>query len=424
MSYQAIIAPLTNVRAHSNADKLRLATVKGYQIVVGLENFEGEMGVFFPCDGQLSEEFATANDLIQKTDPVTGERSGGYFAKNRRVRSQRLRKEKSDGFWAPLRILEFTGVDLSTLSEGDQFDTLNGVPICNKYYTPATLRQMNSGTNARKALTMFPKHLETLRFQYEANEWLKAGALVHFTEKLHGSSARQGYVLETTPKPKRWYHKLLRRDPQEISNWVFVTGTRNVVLRTPDQGYYEDESFRLRVAATMEGNLHKGEVVYGEIVGYVNEATPVMAVQDTSSLSDVKKKYGSTMTYSYGCLRGECDFYVYRITHVNEDGVAQELSWAQVKARCSELNLKHVPELASSEFVTDDDSITKIKEAVAELEVGASTLDERHIREGVVIRVEGADGKTGFLKSKSFEFGVLEGYLKVADDYVDLEEIS
>ena len=137
MIYEAKITKLVNVRPHPNADRLQLATVSGYQIVVGLENYEGQLGIFFPCDGQLSQEYAESNDLIERKDPVTGERAGGYFSANRRVRSQRLRKEKSDGFWATLDTLAFTKVDPSSLTEGMVFDTLNGVPICNKYYTPA-----------------------------------------------------------------------------------------------------------------------------------------------------------------------------------------------------------------------------------------------------------------------------------------------
>lgn len=426
MSYEAKVAALTNVREHPNADRLRLATVAGYQIVVGLDNFEGQLGIFFPCDGQLSEEFAQANDLIERRDEVTGERAGGYFAANRRVRSQRLRQEKSDGFWTTLDSLHFTGVDLNTLYEGFAFDTINGVPICNKYYTPATLRQMkNQAGRARKELVMFPKHVDTKKFQYEADEWLVPDSIVYITEKVHGTSARNGFVIDTEPKKARWYHKLLRRNPGEVSDWRFVTGTRNIVLRDPKvQGYYDDESFRLQAAEPLRDNLHKGEVIYYEIVGYAGPETPIMASQDTSSLKDVKAAYGPKMNYTYGNLPGEFSTYVYRITQINEDGNVTELSWPQVKARCAQLGIKHVPELYGTILINDELHATVTKELVSELEEGPSTLDERHIREGVVLRIERPDGEIGFLKSKSFVFGVLEGYLKNTDEYVDTEEVS
>src|SRR6185369_6632315 len=100
--YEAIIAKLTNLRPHSNADRLQLATVQGNQVVVGLDYTEGTLGIFFPTDGQLSMEFATANDLIARRDETTGEKAGGFFDQNRRVRCQRFRGEKSDGYWCKL----------------------------------------------------------------------------------------------------------------------------------------------------------------------------------------------------------------------------------------------------------------------------------------------------------------------------------
>ena len=53
-----------------------------------------------------------------------------------------------------------------------------------------------------------------------------------------------------------------------------------------------------------------------------------------------------------------------------------------------------------------------------------SSLDPNTLREGVVVRYETPDGEIGWLKNKSFYFGVLEGYLKESDDYVDTEEAS
>ena len=55
---------------------------------------------------------------------------------------------------------------------------------------------------------------------------------------------------------------------------------------------------------------------------------------------------------------------------------------------------------------------------------GNSTLDDTHIREGIVVRLEKANGRMKCYKHKSFEFKVLEGILKQDDNYVDIEDIS
>ena len=54
MAYNAVVTRLSNVRPHSNADKVQLATCHGNQVVIGLDSLEGHLGVYFPSDGQLS----------------------------------------------------------------------------------------------------------------------------------------------------------------------------------------------------------------------------------------------------------------------------------------------------------------------------------------------------------------------------------
>ena len=54
--YNGYITRLKNVRKHSNADRLQIATCFGNNVVVGLDAYEGELVCYFPTDGQLSEE--------------------------------------------------------------------------------------------------------------------------------------------------------------------------------------------------------------------------------------------------------------------------------------------------------------------------------------------------------------------------------
>jgi hypothetical protein len=114
------------------------------------------------------------------------------------------------------------------------------------------------------------------------------------------------------------------------------------------------------------------------------------------------------------------DIYVYRIAHTNDDGVAIDLPWEQVEARCEILGLKTVPEYAR--FIYDGDR-DKLSDMMDTASVGSSVIDDRHIREGAVLRIESGDG-VKFLKLKSHTFGLLEGYIKEQDDYIDMEEIA
>ena len=80
-NHQAVVVALKNVRPHSNADRLKLATVCGCQIIVGIDSEEGDVGIFFPEGVRLSEEFATVNDLIRRKDE-NGNNAGGMFDAN------------------------------------------------------------------------------------------------------------------------------------------------------------------------------------------------------------------------------------------------------------------------------------------------------------------------------------------------------
>ena len=194
MSYQAIICRIRTF-PHPNADKLQLGNAHGYQVVVGLNTIDGQLGVYFPTDGQLSPELAAANDLIRRKDD-DGKPAGGMFDANRRVRAQQFRGEKSEGFWIPLDSLSFTGYNIDKLEEGMQFSELNGIPICNKYYTPATIKAMGGNQKKiRKNNKCFAKHADTKQFFHEVDQ-IPVGSLIYLSEKLHGTSARTANVLE------------------------------------------------------------------------------------------------------------------------------------------------------------------------------------------------------------------------------------
>ena len=112
--YKATVLKIKNVRTHPNADRVKLATCHGNQVVIGLEVEEGHMGIYFPADGQLSHEFCHANNLYRIADlNKFPKEKGGMFDSNRRVRAQKFRGEISDGFWVPLHYFGFLQVNTS-----------------------------------------------------------------------------------------------------------------------------------------------------------------------------------------------------------------------------------------------------------------------------------------------------------------------
>ena len=148
-----------------------------------------------------------------------------------------------------------------------------------------------------------------------------------------------------------------------------------------------------------------------------------------TGLKEIQKSYGDWVHYTYGQPIGTRKIYVYAIKNVNEDGQLVELSWPAMVGRCNQLGLPTVPlllgptTLSHLAHIHSCDGREALRRTVEQLTGGPSTLSHTQIREGVVVRVECQDGISQ-LKSKSFEFGVLEGYLSEDETFIDPEDIA
>lgn len=441
MSYHAKILRIT-VRPHPNADRLQLGDVDEHQVVVGQETQDNTLGVFFPADGQVSHEFCVANNLYAKDARAAlglpPSDDCGFFSVKRRVRAQGFRGERSEGFWCPLSFLNW--IDPQTvekLEEGVEFDTLDGQVICQKYETPATkaARIAGQGRTSRKDSPHFPRHEDTKQFRFVSHA-LPADGVYYLTEKLHGTSGRFGYVLE--PLPLSWCQRAANRILEALGGspmwsveaYQHLNGSKNVILerqKIDTGGYYGSNQFRHDAIESLRGTLYPDEVLFYEIVGYDGDR-PIMPPQPIKpELREIRQTYGEYMHYHYGCAVGELAVFVYKIVQGASDGSLRELSFPEVVRRCQELNLSHVPVLGGPFTVahcTDAQSRTAVLQQLLDIHVdGASRVDPRHIREGVVLRVESVAG-VQHVKYKSWTFGVLEGYIKDTDTYVDTEEIA
>ena len=117
--HEGYITTIKELHKHSNADRLQCATIFGSNVIVGLDTKIGDLGVYFPVDLQLGQEFAEKNNLLRKKDE-NGNEIGGYLDPvKRNIKAINLRGEKSDGLFLPIESLkDFT--DISKLKEGDK----------------------------------------------------------------------------------------------------------------------------------------------------------------------------------------------------------------------------------------------------------------------------------------------------------------
>lgn len=454
MNNTAVFVKLGTIRDHSNADRLKLTTIFGNQVVVGLDAKEGDIGVFFETNLQLSEEFATKNDLVRRKDSA-GNKAGGMFDANRKVRCQKLRGERSEGFYVPLSYFSYIG-DISISKTGaiqiagckyqlgDEFNKLcnDKYDICEKFI----VRTRQSSTNKPKKKkkfkydsVMFHEHIDTPQLFRNLKNFEIHDTII-ITAKLHGTSHRYGHVLIEQPLP--WYKNLLetlfkRELFKRTKKWGYLSGTRRVVLQPEGtQQSYHDPKLREIAIKPFINNLRKGETVFFEIVGFEPNGAFIMPPTDTTKMKDKEftARYGTNMMFTYGCKSGECDVYVYRISVTNEDGVSYDYSWHDVKARCKELGVKHVPQIfigsiyeyilenhASDEFSSyEPERIVQVFcDDIDEYVSRPDLIDSTHILEGIVIRKDTGLNFDAY-KHKSFEFKVLEDILSM--DNVENQE--
>ncbi|UUV46490.1 RNA ligase [Bacillus phage vB_BanS-Thrax3] len=418
MAYQAYVTTVKKLRKHSNADRLQVAELFGNDVIVSLDVQEGDLGVYFPTDGKLSIEYAEANKLLRS--------QGGYLDDEKRhVTTIRLRGEKSDGLFMPIKSLE-KFAKVSDLKEGQTIDILNGTLICEKYVPKAKPKKDMPKAKGQKQkkkdevnYPFFEQHIDTAQLAYNTRSF-KEGDNCVITLKLHGTSQRTAH---TVKEHKSKFAKFLNKigiKTKTTKVWDYVTGTRRVTLNTTqfDGGYYGSNEFRKQWHDFFDGKLHKGEEVFYEVVGYVNQDTLIMPECDNKKTKDKEfiKTYGEKTRFTYGCGVGQSDIYVYRMTMTNEDGQVVEYPWHLVKLRCEQMGVKICPELDTFQFTTADDLMERVNAHVD----GVDPIGKTHLREGVIVRIENREKFSAF-KQKSFNFKVLEGIIK-ADDVLDIEE--
>ena len=441
--YKAYITVLTNVRKHPNADRLLLADVFGNTVCVSTDYTEGQLGVYFPTDGQLSVEFAEKNNLVRKKDDA-GNNIGGYMDPDKRnVTAIRLRGEKSDGLFLPISALNYCyahGDASIELRAGDVIDGLvNGHEVCCKYIPRSNTRRgtVTEGNRTRKkkvaTAPLFKEHADTEQLAYNLGAF-KPGDEIEITLKMHGTSQRTGYLPVLQGYKRTLLDRILRREGTPIYDYGYVSGTRRVVLENYEGGFYGNNEFREQHSKTFEGKLWKGETVYYEVVGFTTSGAPIMASASNSKLNDKEfiKQYGKETVFSYGCSSvgiafPQSDIYVYRMTMTNPDGEVVEYTPDFMRYRCEQMAVKCVP--VFSRFIIND-AVLKTKDitageyvmAVAEqFYDGPDPIGKTHVREGVVVRIINRP-KFAAYKHKCFSFKCLEGLVKADAEAPDMEE--
>jgi RNA ligase (TIGR02306 family) len=351
-SHRVEVVKIDEIVPHTNADRLELAKISGWQVVTGKGTFQvGDLVLYVPVDSILP------NTLEMRLFPPGSK----ITLKKGRVRSIKIRGQMSQGMIVSLHDVEEEFCDTwdgkSTLPKYEVGLDLAERLHITKYEPPepdfAISAPKGKKASKNQINPNFRKYTDIENIKWYTNVF-KDGEQVYISEKLHGTSARYGFV-------PRHYEGFLAPVQAAVMGFLakwgivkpyqFIYGSRNCQLHTgSNQSWYKEDVYsKILLQEDIKAKLLPGECVYGEIVGH--------AIQKN---------------YAYGCKEGEHKFFVY---DVMVDG--KWLDYPAFNRWCSVRGFTPVPRLYVGPWS---------QEVHMKHRDGPSTVGGQKIREGVVIK--------------------------------------
>lgn len=406
-NYAAVVTRVKSINTLENCDNVVGVPLFGFQAIVSKDTKIGDIGIVFPAETQLSEEFVSKNNLFRHSELNADKDKAGYIEDNRRVKAMKFRGHRSDSLFMPLSALEYTGINVQELNEGDVFDEINGHEICKKY---APKRKTVSRVEKNKVKVFTRVEEKFLPMHYDSDNYfrnkdaIKGNQRVVVTQKLHGTSVRIGNTI--VKRELSLLEKIAKKMGVKVQETEFdyVYGSRKVIkdVNNPRSQHFYDVDLWSAEGERVKDSIPENFIVYGELIGWTPNNAPIQK------------------GYTYEVPVGTCDLYVYRVAIVTNQGKLVDLSWDQVKEFCRDMGLKAVPELwvGMHKYLDIDDFMDKKYREEGYKNAVALSKDSP-CDEGVCVRTDGI--APYILKAKSPMF--FEHETKMLDQEVeDIEE--
>lgn len=340
--YKVPYTKILDVQPHSNAERLELATVYGFQVIVPKGRYKvGDKCIYIPIDSILP---VNLEEIIFPPDSKVK-------LHHHRVRQIKLRGLASQGMLIdPSEVTSLANPDFFT----DEQD-LKSVLGIKKYQPPA--RRMPGpagvpgGRKKKGTHPLFHKYNGLDNIKWFPNKF-KEGDQVVIQEKLHGTNARASILPFEANSIMKKIKKFLRLAPAIEQCY----GSNNVEISAAKTytGFYGEDIYGKTFANLgVFGKLKLGETVFGEIIGP-----------------------GIQKGYEYGLK--DHRFVLFDVKVLQPDGKQKWLTPAEVEAFANERGFEYVPVVYYGPFN---------KELTYTFTKGASKYDPSvKVREGIVIK--------------------------------------
>lgn len=345
-TFKVPLTTIREIRPHANAEKLEVAVVYGFQVIVKKDVYvQGDPVFYIPIDSVIPQKL---EDHLFPPDAK-------IKLNKRRVRQIRIRGLASQGMLVdPEDIDQVYGEDFDMSEIEKDYARELGIT---KYEPP----EVNAGTPGKPGTPRNKKRENPNFHQYNGldnikwyPEKFKPDEFVVLQEKIHGTNARAALM----PFVANTFFKKLKKFFGFAPEYEFCYGSNQVQLQNKPghKGFYgEDVYGKVFAALQVEEKLRPGEAIYGEIYGD-----------------------GIQKNYNYG-LKGEHAFVLFDVKVTEADGTQRWLDPDEVQEYAFQRGFKMVPEVYRGQFHS--------LEFVKQYTVGPSILcPQQKVREGVVVK--------------------------------------
>lgn len=325
--YCGTVVKIGEILPIEGRDRIVKTMVNGLSIVIGKDEFQtGDVAVYCANETQIHELFLHLNSMYDDKELNIDQEKKGYINKHGRVRVVKLGGVPSYGILLnPASIATFLNESVAAVSDylkehvGEDFDEINGEIFCKVYVPPVkhVNRQMSKSERRDKKLARFKMLIEgSFRLHYDTDQLARnmhefsPEDKVFISNKLHGTSIIISNIL--TNVPTNWFKRMWRKLTGKYEydqKYNIVYSSRNVIKNefiNPKQkagGFYSDDIWGYW-AEKLSAHIPQDFCIYGEVVGYTPNGTPIQK------------------GYDYGCLPTDevkSKLMVYRITQNDKE---------------------------------------------------------------------------------------------------------
>lgn len=311
------VCEIRDIQPHPNADRLDIATVKGWNCIVGKNSYmAGDWCVFFPPDSVLPDY------LIEKYELE-------FLKKGGRVGTLKLRGYISQGLVLPVDcvLLKSRG----GFSVGDNVADVLGVT---KYEVPEKLDTRQGKTTTRKVQNPYFTKYTDIENVKNFDTVFEDGDMVVITEKIHGSNIRFGWLpIEINFKNGDWLGILRSLWKKYVlrQSYEFVYGSHNVQLQWDSQkNFYSENIYAKVISQKVEiDSLPIGYIFYGEVYGKGIQELEYNRDGLDLIIFDIKSPNGYVDWFTFFEICSECMLSYAPVLHVGKFEQSKLKEWTE-----------------------------------------------------------------------------------------------